>query len=184
MHVDFTVPQQRLADVKVGAPIRVVLSGDGGAPLEGKIAAVDPNVDASTRTVKLRADVDDKDEVLRPGMFVSVEVVLPQRAEAVVVPATAIVHAPYGDSVFILDEKKEGSPGLDKTPDGKPVKVARQQFVKLGRSRGDFVALLDGVKPSQEVVTAGAFKLRNGAPVYVDNSKTTKPQLSPNPENR
>lgn len=184
VHVDFTVPQQRLSEVKVGLPVRITLGGDAGAALEGKIAAVDPNVDSSTRTVKLRADVVDKDEALRPGMFVSVDVVLPQRADAVVVPATAVLHAPYGDSVFLIDEKKPDSPGPGTTPDGKPVKIARQQFVKLGRARGDYVALLDGVKASQEVVTAGAFKLHNGAPVYVDNTKNAKPQLSPTPENR
>ena len=184
VHVDFTVPQQRLSEVKVGLPVRISVGGDGGAPLEGKIAAVDPNVDATTRTVKLRADVVDKEETLRPGMFVAVDVVMPTKSDAVVVPATAVVHAPYGDSVFVVEEKKADAPGLRSTPDGKPVKNARQQFVKLGRARGDYVALLDGVKANEEVVSAGAFKLRNGAPVYVDNTKVAKPQLSPSPENR
>lgn len=184
VHVDFTVPQQRLSDVKVGLPVRITLSGDGGAPLEGKIAAVDPNVDASTRTVKLRADVTDEEDTLRPGMFVAVDVILPTHSDAVVVPATAVIHAPYGDSVFVAEDKKPDAPGLRQTPDGKPVKVARQQFVKLGRARGDYVALLDGVKANEDIVTAGAFKLRNGAPIFVDNTKAAKPQLSPTPENR
>lgn len=184
VHVDFTVPQQRLGDVKVGLPVRITVGGDGGASLEGKIAAVDPTIDATTRTVKLRADVADKEDALRPGMFVAVDIMLPTKSEAVVVPATALVHAPYGDSVFVVEEKKADAPGLRQTPDGKPVKNARQQFVKVGRARGDFVALLDGVKPNEEVVSAGAFKLRNGAPVYVDNSKVAKPELSPSPENR
>jgi membrane fusion protein (multidrug efflux system) len=176
VHVDFTLPQQRLADVKVGMPVRVALGADGGAPLAGKLAAVDPTVDAATRTVKLRADVADEDERLRPGMFVEVEVILPQTTAAVSVPATAIVHAPYGDSVFVVEEKKiEG---------GKPVKTARQQLVRLGRARGDFVALLDGLDENKEVVTAGAFKLRNGASVVVDNTKAPKPELAPHPENR
>lgn len=184
VHVDFTVPQQRLGDMKVGLPVRITVGGDGGAPFEGKIAALDPTVDSATRTVKLRADVVDKDNALRAGMFVAVDVVLPQRADAVVVPATAVVHAPYGDSVFVVEEKKADAPGLRSTPDGKPVKNARQQFVKVGRARGDYVALLDGVKPNDEIVSAGAFKLRNGAPVYIDNTKVAKPQLSPSPENR
>lgn len=176
VHVDFTVPQQRLADVKVGMPVRVTVGAEGGAPLEGSIAAVDPNVDAATRTIKLRADVVDKEEKLRPGMFVEVEVILPQTTAAVAVPATAIVHAPYGDSVFVVEEKK--------AEDGKPVKTARQQLVRLGRARGDYVALLGGLDENREVVTAGAFKLRNGAPIYVDNTKAPKPQLTPSPENR
>lgn len=184
VHVDFTLPQQRLADVRVGLPVRITVGGDGGAPFEGKIAALDPTVDAATRTVKLRADIVDKDNALRAGMFVAVDVVLPTRADAVVVPATAVVHAPYGDSVFVIEDKKADAPGLRQTPDGKPVKNARQQFVKVGRARGDFVALLDGVKVNEEIVSAGAFKLRNGAPVYIDNAKVAKPQLSPSPENR
>jgi len=184
VHVDFTVPQQRLADVKVGVPVRISVGGDGGAPLEGKIAAVDPTVDSTTRTVKLRADVIDKEETLRPGMFVAVDIMLPTKSDAVVVPATAVVHAAYGDSVFVVEEKKADAPGLRSTPDGKPVKNARQQFVKVGRARGDYVALLDGVKANEEIVSAGAFKLRNGAPVYIDNTKAAKPQLSPSPENR
>ena len=80
--------------------------------------------------------------------------------------------------------KPADAPGMRTTPDGKPVKIARQQFVRTGRARGDFVALLDGLKPGQEVVTAGAFKLRNGAPVVVDNSVQPQPQLAPRPENR
>lgn len=176
VHVDFTLPQQRLADVNVGMPVRVTIGGEGGAPLEGKIAAVDPTVDPATRTVKLRADVSDEGEKLRPGMFVAVDVVLPETTAAVAVPATAIVHAPYGDSVFVVEEKKvEG---------GKPMKTARQQLVRLGRARGDYVALLDGLDENKEVVTSGAFKLRNGAPITIDNSKAQKPELAPHPENR
>lgn len=185
VHVDFTVPQQRLSEVKVGLPVRITVGGDGGAPLEGKIAALDPNVDAATRTVKLRADVVDKEDALRPGMFVAVDVVLPQKSDAVVVPVTAVIHAPYGDSVFVVEDKKADAPGLRATQDGKPVKNARQQFVKVGRARGDYVALLDGVKANEEVVSSGAFKLRNGAPVFVDNARAAaKPQLAPSPENR
>src|SRR5262249_55567593 len=91
VHVDFTVPQQRLADLKVGLPVRITVGGDAGAPLEGKIAAVDPTVDAATRTAKLRVDVVDKEDTLRPGMFVAVDVLMPTRSNAVVVPATAVV---------------------------------------------------------------------------------------------
>src|SRR3569832_250256 len=95
-------------------------------------------------------------------MFVNVSVVLPQRANVVYVPATSILRAPYGNSVFIVEDKK-GSPG----PGGRPAKVARQQFVRIGASRGDFVAIDEGVTAGQEVVTLGAFKLRNGASVVV-----------------
>lgn len=186
VYADFTLPQQRLADLKVGMPVRVTLGTgvDGGAPIDGAIAAIDPTVDASTRTVKVRASLPNKDESLRPGMFVNVSVVLPKRESTVVVPATAIVHASYGDSVFVVEDKKPDSPGMNQTADGKPVKIARQQFVRLGEARGDFVAVKDGVSAGQTVVTAGAFKLRNNAPIYVDNSIKVEAQLMPRPENR
>ena len=173
-HVDFTLPQQRLAEVSVGMPVRITLddAGDAGAAVvEGaKISTVDPTLDNATRTIHLRADVaDEKANVLRPGMFVKVAVVLPKKGKYTVVPATALIHATYGDSIFVVEDKKK----------------ARQQFVRLGESRGDFVAILDGVKPKQEIVTAGAFKLRNNWPVTIDNSKkTVDPSLAPKPENK
>lgn len=184
VHVDFSLPQQRLADVAVGQAVRITVEGSTTPPLDGTIAAVDPTVDSVTRAIKLRADVSNKTEGLRPGMFVRVAVVMPQKTKSVTVPATAIVHAPYGDSVFIVEDRKAETPGPAKTPDGKPVRVARQQFVRVGASRGDFVSVLDGMKPSQEVVTGGAFKLRNNATVYVDNTKQPAPKLDPRPENR
>ncbi len=187
--VDFQLPQQRLGEVSVGMPVRLEVNdaqgrGDGGAAMEGKIAAVDPTVDPVTRAIKLRADVATGTEGLRPGMFVEVEVLLPEKKSLVVVPATAIVHAPYGDSVFVVEEKKPDAPGIRQTEDGKKVMNARQQFVKLGQARGDFVAVLDGVRPNEELVTAGAFKLRNNAPIVIDNTKALEPQLAPHPENR
>jgi len=134
--------------------------------------------------VQVRARVPDEQAQLRPGMFVDVEVVLPKKNAVVTAPATAIVHAPYGDSVFVVEDKKADSPGLAKTPDGKPVKVARQQFVRTGRQRGDFVAIIEGVQEGQELVTVGAFKLRNGAPIVVTDKDVTQPKLDPRPENR
>jgi membrane fusion protein, multidrug efflux system len=104
--------------------------------------------------------------------------------EAVVsAPATAIVHAPYGDSVFVVEDKKDESGQPLKTPDGKPAKMARQQFVRLGASKGDFVAIDKGVTPGQELVTAGAFKLRNGSGVIINNDVKLNPALQPNVEN-
>jgi membrane fusion protein, multidrug efflux system len=200
-HVDFSLPQQRLSEVAVGMPARITITGSEDAPftpnkagdgtgergaavatieLEGKVAAVDPNVDPATRNVKLRADIDGNAAQLRPGMFVNVAVVLPKKANIVAVPATAIVHAPYGDSVFIVEDKKTES-GAAASP---PSKVARQQFVKVGQARGDFVSVLKGVKAKEEIVVAGGFKLRNNWPVTVDNKNQPVPHLNPHPENR
>ena len=194
VYVDFTIPQQQLASVPVGTAVRIALPGtQPPVTLDGKVAAVDPNIDPITRAVKLRASIDGtsgkanakgsadagKLNELRPGMFVNVSVVLPQRANVVYVPATSILRAPYGNSVFIVEDKK-GAPG----PGGRPAKVARQQFVRIGASRGDFVAIDEGVTAGQEVVTLGAFKLRNGASVVVNNEIQLSPSQTPTPQNR
>jgi membrane fusion protein (multidrug efflux system) len=181
--VDFTLPQQSVAAIREGMPVRVTLEGASPA-IEGVVSAVDPAVDDTTRSVKLRASVHNPGDKLRPGMFVDVSVVLPDRQSMVVVPATAVVHASYGDSVFVIEDKRLGSPGMAKSPAGKPVKIVRQQFVRLGGSRGDFVAIAEGVKAGQQVVSAGAFKLRNGSPVVIDNAVKSDPKLNPRPENR
>jgi membrane fusion protein (multidrug efflux system) len=184
IHVDFSLPQQRLAELKTGMPVKVTLDGDESTPINGTLAAVDPQVDAATRSIKLRADLANEGRRLRPGMFVAVKVEKADRSTFVAVPATAIVHASYGDSVFVIEDKAAGEPGMRQTPDGKPVKTARQQFVRVGPSRGDYVGVLQGVSAGQEVVTAGAFKLHNGSPILVDNSKPMTPKRDPRPENR
>ena len=99
------------------------------------------------------------------------------------IPLTAVVHASFGDSVFVVEDKKPDAPGAKTSPSGKVIKNARQQFVRLGVARGDYVAVLDGVTDGQELVTAGAFKLRNNSPIVVDNSVHNDPQLDPKPEN-
>jgi membrane fusion protein, multidrug efflux system len=177
--VDFTLPQQNLPILKVGQVVRATEEGSkDNKGVQGTISAIDPAVDAQTRNVTVRATFTNLDDFLRPGMFVRVSVELPETAKVVVVPQTAVIHASYGDSVFLVEEKSPGQ--------GKPkALLARQQFVRLGEARGDFVAVVEGLKAGQEVVTSGAFKLRNGIPVLIDN-KTVKldPQLAPHPENR
>lgn len=174
--IDFSLPQQELGRLSVGLPVRAVQDGVPAPLAEGAVSAIDPSIDPITRTIKLRASLPNAGEKLRPGMFLRAQVVLPQSTQVVAVPQTAIVHASYGDSVFVGEQK----PG----PDGKPRKVAQQRFVKLGPTRGDFVSVLDGLEANQEVVTAGAFKLRNGIPLTVNNSGAPEPQLDPRPENR
>lgn len=175
--VDFALPQQQLPGVKLGMPVHITVEGAGSLSADGAIVAIDPTIDAATRSIKLRASAANKEEKLRPGMFANVAVVLPLQAPIVTVPASAVVRASYGDSVFFVEDRKESNgPGASK--------VARQQFVKVGESRGDFIAILDGVKKGQEVVTAGAFKLRNGAGVVVHNEVGAVPQLDPHPANR
>ncbi len=184
VYVDFSLPQQSLPDIKVGLPVRVTIEAVKDATYDGVIAAVEPQVDAVTRTIKVRASVPNKQEKLRPGMFATAAIVLPTRAPSVVVPATALVHASFGDSVFIVEDRKDDAGAPVVGEDKKPVKAARQQFVKIGEARGDFVSIVDGVTSGQDVVTSGAFKLRNGAGVVVNNDVKLNPELSPHPPNR
>ncbi len=184
VYVDFSLPQQALPDIKVGLPVRITLENAVDTVYDATIAAVEPQVDPTTRSIKLRAGVPNKQEKLRPGMFATVAIVLPPRPPAVVIPVTAVVHASFGDSVFIVEDKKDdaGAPVHDK--DGKVARSARQQFVKISESRGDFVAIADGVKAGEEVVTSGAFKLRNGSGVVVNNDVKLNPDVAPHPVNR
>jgi membrane fusion protein (multidrug efflux system) len=174
--IDFKLPQEDLSKLQNGMEVRALPSGSGTPIAVGSISAIDPAVDPLTRTIKVRASLPDVEDKLRPGMFLRAEVVLPEKSDVVAVPQTAIVHASYGDSVFVTEQK----PG----PDGKPRKVAQQQFVKVGQPRGDFISVVDGIKADTEVVTAGGFKLRNGIPLKVNNEGGPKPSLDPHPENR
>ncbi|NUP07648.1 MAG: efflux RND transporter periplasmic adaptor subunit [Polyangiaceae bacterium] len=177
--VDFTLPQQQA--VEVGMKVRVAIDGAPDAAAEGTIAAIDTSVDESSRSIKLRASVPNKDNKLRPGMFANVTVLLPTSGQSVVVPATSIVHAPYGDSVFVIQDVEGGTDA--KGPNGEPVLEVRQQFVRVGQRRGDFVAVLDGVKSGEKLVSAGAFKLRNKARIFVNDALAAKSELNPKPEN-
>jgi membrane fusion protein, multidrug efflux system len=181
--VEFTLPQQNLPDIQIGRPVRVRSDADGKVIAEGTISAYDSSVDAVTRSLKIRASIPNGD-ALRTGMFVNVEVVLPEHSDVVAVPVTAVVRAPYGDSVFVVEPKQAPAEGAGPEGAQPGALVARQQFVRLGQSRGDFVAIERGVEPGQKVVTAGAFKLRNQAPVTIKNEVGVEAQLDPHPINR
>lgn len=172
-YVDFTLPQARLAEVSVGTPVRFTVEG-GKEPIAGTVSAIDPTVNPVTRSLKLRASAPAAGNRLRPGMFVQVAVVLPEKRKVVAIPATALVRASYGNSVFVVEP----------APNGKAGKVARQKFVRSGEMRGDFIAIDTGLADGEEVVIAGAFKLRNGMPVAIDNSVAPASSLAPMPENR
>ncbi len=182
--VDFTLPQNDFPRIQIGMPVRV-LDTTRAEPLgDGEIIAIAPALDAGTRAFKVRAHLPNDGGRFRSGMFARVEVVLPQKAPVVAVPGTAIVRASYGNSLFIVEPKKDDADQPVQGADGKPALLARQQFVRLGPVRGDFVAIQEGVSAGQEIVTAGAFKLRNGAPIQVKNEVKLDAQLDPKPENR
>lgn len=174
--VNFLLPQQELRTVRVGMPIRLTSDALPGETLSGAITAISPEVDAATRNIRLQATLANPEEKLRPGMFASVAVELPERQQLLVIPATAVLYAPYSDSVFVLEEKtdeKTGQSGL----------VLRQQFVHLGAQRGDFVAVTSGLKEGDRIVSTGVFKLRNGQAAVIDNTLAPDFQLAPKPEN-
>jgi membrane fusion protein (multidrug efflux system) len=169
--VDFAVPQQQVSRLRPGAAVQLTAEG---AEATGKIAAVDSVVDPATRNIQVRATFANADGRLHPGMYVEARVVLGASQTALVLPASAISYAPFGDSVFVVEDVKG--------PGGKTYRGVRQQFVKLGGSRGDQVAVLSGLKPGEEIVTSGVFKLRNGAAVQVNNKVQPAGSATPRPE--
>ncbi|HEX6790348.1 MAG TPA: efflux RND transporter periplasmic adaptor subunit [Candidatus Krumholzibacteria bacterium] len=172
IYVDFSVPQQNAGGIQRGIEVQVVREGTSDVLESGKVNAINSIIDPATRNVDAQALFSNKSGALRPGMFVEVSVMLGESAKVVTLPVSSVAYAPYGNSVFIVEQVKG--------PDGKEYLGVRQQFVKLGESRGDQVAVLSGVNAGQEVVTSGVFKLRGGAAVQVNNdikpSNTTEPK--------
>jgi membrane fusion protein (multidrug efflux system) len=175
IRADFWLPQQALADVELGQRARLRTDTFPGQEWEGEITTVNPEVDPNTRNVRIRATFQNADGRLRPGMFANVQVLSDEKREVVVVPATAVIFQPYGDSVFTIEE------GKDKA--GNKTTIARQKFIRTGERRGDLVAIADGLQAGETVVSSGAFKLRNGAAVKVDNRLAPRAELQPKPEN-
>jgi membrane fusion protein (multidrug efflux system) len=173
---NFLLPQQQLGRIGIGLPVRVTTDALPGETIEGRITAINPQVDAATRNIRVQATADNPGERLRPGMFANVAVVLPQQSEVLTIPATAVLYAPYSDSVFVVEEKKDEETG-------ETALVLRQQLVRLGEKQGDFVAVLSGLKEGEHVVSTGAFKLRNGQSVVVDNTLEPEFKHRPQPEN-
>jgi membrane fusion protein, multidrug efflux system len=174
IYVNFTVTQQDVPKLRVGGELQVAIEGVEGPGMSGRITAVDSVVDAATRSVQIQATFPNPEGRLRPGMFVKAHLNLGTPTQVIALPASAINYAPYGNSVFVVAELK--------SPKGEPYHGVRQQFVKLGASRGDQVAVLSGVEAGEAVVTSGAFKLRNGAAIRVNNDIQPGNDPAPKPE--
>lgn len=183
IRVVFSVPQQQLGRLRAGTPVSItaeVAEGEGAPDADritrqGRVTAVDSVIDEATRNIRIQATFDNPQGMLRPGMFVDVEVSTGAEVAVIAVPASAISYAPYGDSVFVVEEM-EGE-------DGRSYQGVSQHIVQVGPARGDLVAILEGLEPGSEVVTSGVFKLRNGAPVQVNNEVQPGADVAPNPEN-
>ncbi len=174
IYVNFALPQQDVRNLRVGCEVRVSADSIAIAHAHGRITAINSVVDEATRNVQVQALFDNPRGELRPGMFVDVQVVLGASSSVIALPTSAVSYAPYGNSVFIVTEMKG--------PNGAKYRGVRQQFVTLGTSRGDQVAVASGVKPGEEVVTSGVFKLRSGAAVQVNNAVPPGNNPAPKPE--
>ena len=174
IYVNFSVPQQHVAALKVGTPVRASIE-NSELKTPGRVTAIDSVIDPSTRNLQVQTTFGNADSRLRPGMFVQTNVVIGRAETVVTLPGSAINYAPYGDSVFVVDTLK--------SPKGESYRGVVQRFVKLGESRGDQVAVRRGVNAGEEIVTSGAFKLRNGAAVLINNKVRPSNSAKPKPEN-
>ncbi|MGH9364123.1 MAG: efflux RND transporter periplasmic adaptor subunit [Thermoanaerobaculia bacterium] len=171
IYVNFSLPQQQVGQLRSGGAIRVAADGIESA---GTVTAIDSIIDEATRNIQVQATLPNREGKLRPGMFVEAKVVLGAGNTIIALPASAISYAPYGDSVFIVEDLK--------SPKGQTYRGVRQQFVKLGGGRGDQVAVTSGINAGQEIVTSGVFKLRNGAAVQINNKIQPANNPAPKPE--
>ena len=176
IYVNFGVPQQEAAQMHIGRGVRITVGEMSGGEFTGRISALDSVVDQTTRNVQVQATLANAGGKLRPGMFVQTQVTLGADRHVVALPASAINYAPYGDSVFVVGDMKN--------PKGQTYRGVRQQVVKLGAARGDQIAVLSGINPGEEIVSSGVFKLRNGAPVQVNNTVQPGNSRSPKTEDR
>lgn len=174
VYANFSLPQQDLSRLKTGMQVKLLTDAYVEQKFDGILTAINPDLDAATRSVGLQATFTNAQAFLRPGMFCRVEVILPGTQSVLVIPATAILSAPFGDSVFVVE------PGTNKVP-GKASMMVRQQFVQTGRTRGDFLVVESGLKPNQKIVSAGLFKLRNGMSVVENNNIVPKSEEYPVP---
>jgi membrane fusion protein (multidrug efflux system) len=174
IHADFSLPPQNLAQIKTGQSVRVFVDTYPDKRFEGVLTAINPDVDSTTRNVRLRATLENREQLLQPGMFARMEVMLPTEQTVQVIPATAILSATYGDSVYVI-EPKTGTTGTN------AALVVRQQFVRTGTTHGDFISVLAGLKVGERVVNSGLFKLHNGMAVEENNELAPKASEKPNP---
>jgi membrane fusion protein (multidrug efflux system) len=173
IYVNFNVPQQQVSQLKAGDEVRVTSEGNG--TFKGKITAVNSVIDEATRNIQIQATLSNPQGRLRPGMFVNTSTGVGTATKVIPLPASSVNYAPYGDSVYVVEDMKDQK-------SGKAYKGVRQQFVKLGPGKGDQVAILSGIKPGEEIVTSGVFKLRPNAAVQVNNKTVPSNNPAPKPE--
>ena len=178
MLVTFALPQQQMSQATKGGQLTIALGDEHESTHQlwlGAITAFESRLDDSSRSITVEGSIPNSDHRLRPGMFVNVEIPLPKEDNVLVVPASAINYAPYGDSIFVVKKSTNDQ--------GAPVHTVEQRFAKLGAARGDQVRVLSGLTAGDEIVTAGAFKLRPGGEVVINNSVQPPNSATPTPPN-
>jgi len=173
MYLDFTVPQAQIELIHVGDSVTVQTNAFPNKTFTGTISAIEQQVDIATRNLKVRASIANPNGELLPGLFATARVKRGDEKQYVTLPNSAIAYNPYGSTVFIVKNEGKGA-------DGKPKLVVEQRFVTTGFTRGDQVAVLTGLQVNEVVVTSGQLKLRNGTPIFVNNS--VQPSNNPNPQ--
>ncbi|MFZ6045177.1 efflux RND transporter periplasmic adaptor subunit [Pseudomonas sp. CR3202] len=176
LFVDFFLPEQAAPLLAVGQKVRISVAAFPGEFFEGDIAALNPKVEESTRNLQVRAMLQNPDGKLLPGMFANLEVLLPGDQERVVVPESAITYTLYGNSVYVIGEKKNAEGQPEKGQDGKPQLVVERRFVETGERRDGQVVVLKGLQAGEQVVTSGQLKLDNGSPIAVVPDQTMDTQ--------
>lgn len=172
MYIDFTVPQTQVGLIRLGEAVIVKTDARPGQTYDGKITAIEPQINTATRNLTVRATIDNPKSELLPGMFATLSINQGPSQELLTLPSTAIAFNPYGSTIFVVDHGKN--------KEGKESLTVSQHFVTTGATRGDQIAVLSGIKTGDTVVTSGQIKLRNGAPVLINNS--VKPTDNPHPE--
>jgi membrane fusion protein (multidrug efflux system) len=176
VYVHFSFPQNQMGQIAEGFPVRVSLDAHPEQVFTGKISAINPGIDPGTRSFLVQATLDNPQFLLRPGMFVGVEVIGNQVKRQLFIPATAVLYGPYGDSVYVIDERKvEGQEA--------PELFIQPKLVRLGNKQGDFVAVTDGLTAGTKIVATGAFKLMPQMSVVIDNTLLPAFSTTPKPDN-
>jgi membrane fusion protein (multidrug efflux system) len=183
VYVDFSLPQQRLGETTEGLTIAVTTDAYPGQMFEGKITAINPDIDPATRSVRLQGTLKNSDHRLRPGMFVSIDLIASYKKKVLFIPETAVQHASFGDFVFVIDKNTTAAQGKVAAGETTAALVVRQQLVRLDARQGDFVVAAQGVKAGDKIVSTGVFKLRPGTGVVIDNSLAPEFKLEPKPGN-
>jgi membrane fusion protein (multidrug efflux system) len=172
LYVDFFVPEQSVPKIAIGQPVEIIVAAYPSQTFPGTISAINPKLENSTRNMQVRATLANPDGKLLPGMFANLQVMLPNPRPSIVVPESAITYTLYGNSLYVVAEKKAEDGSLEKDDKGQPILIAERRFIETGERRDGQVVITKGLQNGEKVVTAGQIKLDNGAHIAISDDKT------------